>query len=107
MKTVVQRVTRAEVRVGIADLLIERLRLTQPWYRAFAVHRRARTWLDRVNAVLGDGRAISSRASARTLSDTCRSSGNNGGNVSSRSKTGVIWDRRRPAGMPARGRRSS
>ncbi len=44
---------RAEVRVGIGELLVERLRLTQPWYRAFAVHRRARTWLDRVNSVLG------------------------------------------------------
>jgi len=58
---------RAEVRVGIADLLIERLRLTQPWYRAFAVHRRARTWLDRVDAVLGEGRAISSRATIEQL----------------------------------------
>jgi RND superfamily putative drug exporter len=58
---------RAEVRVGIADLLIERLRLTQPWYRAFAVHRRTRTWLDRVNAVLGDGHAISSRATVEQL----------------------------------------
>jgi putative drug exporter of the RND superfamily len=58
---------RAEVRVGIADLLIERLRLTQPWYRAFAVHRRARTWLDRVDAVLGKGHTISSRATIEQL----------------------------------------
>jgi RND superfamily putative drug exporter len=58
---------RAEVRVGIAELLIERLRLTQPWYRAFAVHRRARTWLDRVDAVLGDGHAISARATIEQL----------------------------------------
>jgi putative drug exporter of the RND superfamily len=58
---------RTEVRVGIADLLIERLRLTQPWYRAFAVHRRARSWLARVDAVLGAGRAISSRATIEQL----------------------------------------
>ena len=58
---------RAEVRVGIADLMIERLRLTQPWYRAFAVHRRARTWLDRVDAVLGEGHAFSPRASIEQL----------------------------------------
>jgi putative drug exporter of the RND superfamily len=58
---------RTEVRVGIADLLIERLRMTQPWYRAFAVHRRARTWLDRVDAVLGTDRAISSRATIEQL----------------------------------------
>jgi RND superfamily putative drug exporter len=58
---------RAEVRVGIAELLVERLRLTQPWYRAFAVHRRARTWLDRVDAVLGEGHAIPPRASVEQL----------------------------------------
>jgi RND superfamily putative drug exporter len=58
---------RAEVRVGIAELLVERLRLTQPWYRAFAVHRRARTWLDRVDAVLGEGHAIPARASIEQL----------------------------------------
>ncbi len=58
---------RAEVRVGIAELLVERLRLTQPWYRAFAVHRRARTWLARVDAVLGQGHAIPGRASIEQL----------------------------------------
>jgi RND superfamily putative drug exporter len=58
---------RAEVRVGIAELLIERLRLTQPWYRSVAVHRRARTWLDRVDAVLGEGRSIHARASIEQL----------------------------------------
>ena len=58
---------RSEVRVGIAELLVERLRLTQPWYRSFAVHRRARTWLDRVDAVLGAGHAIPPRASIDQL----------------------------------------
>jgi RND superfamily putative drug exporter len=53
---------RSEVRVGIAELLVERLRLTQPWYRAFTVRRRARTWLDRVDSVLGGGHAIPARA---------------------------------------------
>jgi RND superfamily putative drug exporter len=58
---------RTEVRVGIAELLVERLRLTQPWYRAFAVHRRARSWLARVDAVLGEGRSIPARASIEQL----------------------------------------
>jgi RND superfamily putative drug exporter len=58
---------RAEVRVGIAELLVERLRLTQPWYRAFSVHRRARTWIDRVDAVLGAGHAIAARSTIDQL----------------------------------------
>jgi putative drug exporter of the RND superfamily len=58
---------RAEVRVGIAELLVERLRLTQPWYRSVAVHRRARTWLERVDAVLGAGHAIPARATIEQL----------------------------------------
>jgi RND superfamily putative drug exporter len=58
---------RAEVRVGLADLMVERLQLTQPWYRAFAVHRRARTWLARVDSVLGDGHSISARSSIEQL----------------------------------------
>jgi RND superfamily putative drug exporter len=44
---------RAEVRVGVGELLLERLRMTQPWYRVFGQHRRARSWLARVNSVLG------------------------------------------------------
>ncbi len=58
---------RAEVRVGIGELLIERLRMTQPWYRTFAVKRRARSWLDRVNAVLGDHGAVSVRSTIEQL----------------------------------------
>ena len=46
---------RAEVRVGVGELLVERLRMTQPWYRMFTVNRRARTWLARINAVLSTG----------------------------------------------------
>jgi RND superfamily putative drug exporter len=58
---------RAEVRVGIGELLIERLRMTQPWYRTFAVQRRARSWLDRVNAVLGEHDAVSVRSTIEQL----------------------------------------
>jgi RND superfamily putative drug exporter len=58
---------RAEVRVGIAELLVERLRLTQPWYRAFSVRRRARSWIERVDAVLGTENAISARATVDQL----------------------------------------
>jgi RND superfamily putative drug exporter len=58
---------RAEVRVGIGELLIERLRMTQPWYRTLVVKRRARSWLDRVNAVLGDHGAVSVRSTIEQL----------------------------------------
>jgi RND superfamily putative drug exporter len=58
---------RAEVRVGIGELLIERLRMTQPWYRTFSVHRRARSWIDRVNAVLGEHGAVSVRSTIEQL----------------------------------------
>jgi putative drug exporter of the RND superfamily len=58
---------RAEVRVGIGELLIERLRMTQPWYRTVAVHRRAGTWLERVNAVLGDNTAVSPQSTVEEL----------------------------------------
>jgi RND superfamily putative drug exporter len=44
---------RAEVRVSIADLLIERIRLTGAWYRGFGARHRARTWLERADAALG------------------------------------------------------
>lgn len=47
--------------------MVERLRLTQPWYRAFAVHRRARTWLARVDSVLGSGHSISPRSTIEQL----------------------------------------
>jgi RND superfamily putative drug exporter len=36
----------------VGELLVERLRMTQPWYRMFTVNRRARTWLARINSVL-------------------------------------------------------
>jgi RND superfamily putative drug exporter len=58
---------RAEVRVGIGELLMERLRMTQPWYRTFAVQRRARSWLDRVNAVLGESGGVSVRSTIEQL----------------------------------------
>jgi RND superfamily putative drug exporter len=45
---------RAEVRVSVAELLQERSRLTQPWYRAAGSRRRAKVWIERVNSVLED-----------------------------------------------------
>jgi RND superfamily putative drug exporter len=45
---------RAEVRVSVADLLQERMRLTQPWYRAAGSRHRARVWIERINSVLED-----------------------------------------------------
>jgi RND superfamily putative drug exporter len=44
---------RAEVRVGVGELLAERLSLTEPWYRVGGGNRRVRTWLTRVSSVLG------------------------------------------------------
>jgi RND superfamily putative drug exporter len=58
---------RAEIRVSIADLLTERLRLTQPWYRVFGSRHRAKTWLDRVNEVLGDRAPIEPRTTIDQL----------------------------------------
>jgi RND superfamily putative drug exporter len=43
---------RTESSVTIADLLVERLEMTQPWYRVLTTRRTARRWLGRVNAVL-------------------------------------------------------
>nr|WP_241732104.1 MMPL family transporter [Galbitalea soli] len=43
---------RSEVNVTIGELLEERIRLTQPWWRGFAAARRARGWIDRANTVL-------------------------------------------------------
>ncbi len=48
---------RTETSATVGELLTERLEMTQPWYRLFSTHRRARHWLDRVNSVLGQGRA--------------------------------------------------
>ena len=49
---------RAETSVTVGELLAERLEMTQPWFRTFTLRRQAQRWLDRVNAVLGDDRAI-------------------------------------------------
>ncbi|MEP6480363.1 MAG: MMPL family transporter, partial [Rhodoglobus sp.] len=49
---------RSETSVTIGELLVERLEMTQPWYRMFSTSRRARRWLARVNSVLqATGRA--------------------------------------------------
>jgi RND superfamily putative drug exporter len=41
------------VRSTVGELLLERLRLTQPWYRVSRSGRRARIWTEKVSAVLG------------------------------------------------------
>ena len=45
---------RTETSVTIGELLVERLEMTQPWYRLFSTNRSAQRWLDRVNSVLTD-----------------------------------------------------
>ncbi|MCU1514293.1 MAG: family transporter [Microbacteriaceae bacterium] len=45
---------RAETSVTLGELFEERLRLTQPWYRAFTLRRRAQRWIARVNTALAD-----------------------------------------------------
>ena len=43
---------RVEVRVGVGDLLLERISLTQPWYRG-GRHRQVRAWVARINTAIG------------------------------------------------------
>lgn len=47
-------VPRAASVVRVGDLLVERLELTMPWYRALGARRRASQVLDRANAVMAD-----------------------------------------------------
>jgi len=49
----------ADAAVTVGELLMERLELTQPWYRVFTTARRSQRWIDRVNSVL---RSASDRA---------------------------------------------
>ena len=55
-------VERSETTVTVGELLAERIELTQPWYRTWFTARRARSWLERINSVLGEGR-VTVRAS--------------------------------------------
>jgi RND superfamily putative drug exporter len=57
---------RAEVRASVGELLIERLRLTQPWYHVTRSGRRARIWTEKVNSVLGS--TISRNSTIESLS---------------------------------------
>jgi len=57
---------RSELSLSVGQLLVERIRLTQPWYRAGA-SRRAHGWIDRVNEVLGSGRQITARTPLEEL----------------------------------------
>jgi len=43
---------RADSTLSLGELLEERLRLTQPWYRGFSVGRRVQRWIARINAAL-------------------------------------------------------
>lgn len=45
---------RVEHTVTVGELLVERLEMTLPWYRAFVARRSAQRWLDRVNSVLAE-----------------------------------------------------
>jgi RND superfamily putative drug exporter len=53
---------RAESEITLGEILTERLRITQPWYRALFVRRRVLRWIDRANsalaAITGAGRDI-------------------------------------------------
>jgi RND superfamily putative drug exporter len=60
---------RAEVRVGVGELLIERMRLTQPWYRIAGQQRRVHSWLARVNSVLGSDSAGADTVGAHSTID--------------------------------------
>jgi RND superfamily putative drug exporter len=43
---------RAESEITLGEILTERLRITQPWYRALFVRRRAVRWIDGANSAL-------------------------------------------------------
>lgn len=60
---------RSETTVTIGELLVERLELTQPWYRVFTTKRSALRWLDRVNSVLAhsSSRELTTVTPASTL----------------------------------------
>jgi RND superfamily putative drug exporter len=45
---------RVEHTVTVGELLVERLEMTLPWYRAVVARRSAQRWLDRVNSVLAE-----------------------------------------------------
>ena len=45
---------RVEHAVTLGSLLVERLEMTLPWYRVFRSRHRARVWIERANAVLGE-----------------------------------------------------
>ncbi|MET4781666.1 MMPL family transporter [Glaciihabitans sp. UYNi722] len=45
---------RAETSVTLGELLDERLRLTQPWYRVWRGPRRAQRWIASINSVLAE-----------------------------------------------------
>lgn len=52
--------------VTLGELLRERLRITQPWYRIAATSRATRRWIDRANAALGSD-ALSEHTPLREL----------------------------------------
>ena len=62
-------VERAETSVTVGELLVERLELTQPWWRQFVTRRRAQMWLERINSVLAasTGRVVVPVRAASTL----------------------------------------
>ncbi len=62
-------VERAETSVTVGELLVERLELTQPWWRQFVTRRRANLWLERINSVLAasTGRVLVPVRAASTL----------------------------------------
>jgi RND superfamily putative drug exporter len=47
---------RSESGATVGELLVERLELTQPWYRAFSTARRAERWIERMNVALAGTR---------------------------------------------------
>ncbi|MET0989940.1 MAG: hypothetical protein ABWY54_04775, partial [Glaciihabitans sp.] len=59
---------RGEDTSSIGELLEERVRLTQPWYRGLSAGVRARDWLERVNSTLADT-ALSSTARVAVRAD--------------------------------------
>ncbi len=72
---VMQRVTLADVGSfegaqndwTVVEILAERLELTNPWWHPFTSGRQVNGWIDRINAALGETRALAPEASLTSL----------------------------------------
>jgi RND superfamily putative drug exporter len=58
---------RSEAGATVGELLVERLELTQPWYRTFTTARRAQRWIERMNKALHPSTRIEASSALMAL----------------------------------------